>query len=319
NMDLPSRTYWQVEIRLEGDKAYFETHARWYTPAPLSQSYYSWMTAAAVASQDLEFFIPGSGYLEHDGSWKEWPIDERGRNLSMYRNNNFGGSKSYHIVGDYQNHFGGYYHEREFGYGHLADPGEMPGQKLWLWALSRAGGIWEDLLTDSDGQYIEFQTGRLFNQFSPGAVNPISQVAFEPHLLDSWSEKWFPIKEIGGLEAASKYGALNVERHGDSAYLGINALQGFEEELHILVNGREVAVPTLSMRPMEVWETTLACGDDDLLEIRLGEGLLNYSSKNKTLLKRNFERNSGTKRSEVAQLAHEATEALNFREYALAD
>src|SRR5690606_26521772 len=190
NMDLPSRTYWQVEIRLEGDKAYFETHARWYNPTPLSQSYYNWMTAAAVASQDLEFFIPGSGYLEHDGSWKEWPIDERGRNLSMYRNNNFGGSKSYHIVGDYQNHFGGYYHEREFGYGHLADPGEMPGQKLWLWALSRAGGIWEDLLTDSDGQYIEFQTGRLFNQFSPGAVNPISQVAFEPHLLDSWSEKW---------------------------------------------------------------------------------------------------------------------------------
>ena len=34
-----------------------------------------------------------------------------GRNLSKYNNNKFGPSKSYHIVGEYSDFFGGYYHK----------------------------------------------------------------------------------------------------------------------------------------------------------------------------------------------------------------
>ena len=68
----------------------------------------------------------------------------------------------------------------------------MPGQKLWLWALSRQGGIWEDLLTDTDGQYVEFQAGRLFVQYSPGAdVNPITQAGFDPGSSSRWTETRF--------------------------------------------------------------------------------------------------------------------------------
>ncbi|MEO7489309.1 MAG: DUF5107 domain-containing protein, partial [Ferruginibacter sp.] len=67
NMDLPSRTQWRVEIRLPKDKAYFETRALWNNPTPLSQSYYNWMTAAAVVTDDLEFFYPGNQALEHNG------------------------------------------------------------------------------------------------------------------------------------------------------------------------------------------------------------------------------------------------------------
>ena len=137
----------------------------------------------------------------------------------MYKNNNFGRSKSYHIVGEYNDFFGGYYHDRNFGFGQWSPYEEMPGQKLWLWDLSRGGGIWEDLLTDTDGQYIEFQAGRLFDQYFPGATNPISQVGFEPYVMDRWSEIWFPIKEIGGMEDASEYGVLNVEtKNGRNLY-----------------------------------------------------------------------------------------------------
>lgn len=319
NLDLPSRTYWQVEIKLEKDKAYFETNASWYNGTPLNQSYYNWMTGAAVASDDLEFFIPGNGFLEHDGTWRKWPLDEQGRNLAMYRNNDFGPAKSYHIVGDYQNYFGGYYHDRNVGFGHLSPYEQMPGQKLWLWALSRSGGIWEDLLTDTDGQYIEFQAGRLFNQYSPGVENPITQANFDPYVMDSWQEQWFPIKEIGGMEAASKYGVLNVERNGNSAYLGINALQAFNEPLHIFVNGKELPVENLKLEPMEVFEKTIPCKDSDVLEVRLGNNRLNYISKSKTLLKRNFEQTPDFKISKIEKLYHEASEAVKFREFALAE
>lgn len=319
NMDLPSGTYWQVEIKLDKDKAYFETNASWYNGTPLNQSYYNWMTGAAPATNDLEFFIPGNGYLEHNGTWRKWPMDEKGRNLAMYKNNNFGPSKSYHIVGDYKNYFGGYYHDRNVGFGHLSPYEEMPGQKLWLWALSRSGGIWEDLLTDSDGQYIEFQAGRLFNQYFPGAKNPVSQANFDPYVMDSWQELWFPIKEIGGMEAASEYGVLNVERDGDTATLGINALQSIKDQLQIFVNKKEVFRESLEMQPMQIFTKNFPCKDTDTLDIYVGSDKLEYTSVSKTLLKRDFVYQPEIKPSKVEGLYHEASEAMKYREYALAD
>ena len=79
-------------------------------------------------------------------------------------------NKSYHVVGHWKNFFGGYYHSKGYGFGHWSYHDKMPGQKLWLWALSDEGKIWESHLTDSDGQYIEFQAGRQLVQFSPNYI-----------------------------------------------------------------------------------------------------------------------------------------------------
>ena len=118
----------------------------------------------------------------------------------------------------------GYYHDDDYGFGHWSRYEEMPGQKLWLWALSREGGVWEELLTDTDGQYVEYQAGRLFVQYSPGDdVNPISQVGFDPGASDRWSETWFPLEGIGGLTDASRDGAMHVSRDGDALTVRINA------------------------------------------------------------------------------------------------
>lgn len=319
NDDLPSQTRWMVEIRLEPDKAYFETNVSWYNASPLTESYYNWMTAAAVATDDLEFFIPGNAYVEHNGDAHPWPIDDQGRNLAMYKNNAFGPAKSYHVVGEYNDFFGGYYHNRDFGYGQWAPYEEMPGQKLWLWALSRSGGIWEDLLTDTDGQYIEFQAGRLFDQYFPGAVNPISQVGFDPYVMDTWSEIWFPYKEIGGMEDASKHGVLNVEYQDGSTYIGLNALQSLHHELQVKVNGKPIFSQQLELKPMEVFSTTIAATPQDTLEIAvLGTELEFSSDPSSKQLKRPFYPDSDLSISEAEALYQSGMEALEYREYDLA-
>jgi len=112
------------------------------------------------------------------------------------------------VVGALHEFFGGYLTEAGYGFGHWAPHDAMPGQKLWLWSLARDGGIWEDLLTDTDGQYVEYQAGRLLVQYQPaGEVNPIAQVGFDPGATDRWSETWFPLEGTGGLTAASREGA----------------------------------------------------------------------------------------------------------------
>ncbi len=317
NLDLPSRTHWRVEVRLEPDKAYFETHVLWYNPTPLTQSYYNWMTGAAAAREDLEFFCPGDAYVEHNGKVRDWPYDEAGRHIAEYKENHFGPSKSYHVVGEYNNFFGGYFHEKEVGFGHLSDYQEMPGQKLWLWALSRSGGIWEDLLTDTDGQYIEFQAGRLLDQYSPGGDhNPITQVPFEPGRGDEWREYWFPVKETGGISAVSSEAVIHLRQMGDSVRLSGNALAAFSSASKLYVNGRLVAEEMLDLQPGEIWHQSLS-GKLENIQVEIPGADISYQADPASRsLKRPFQSYElGEAELTASQHFFAAQEAYEFRQY----
>jgi tetratricopeptide (TPR) repeat protein len=279
SMDLPSRTHWRVEIRLPADKAYFETRVLWYNPTPLEQPYYNWMTAAAFAQDDLEMAMPGNQYLHHSGEVEEWPVDEGGRYLPLYQNNTFEGHKSYHVVGELNDFFGGYYLEDDYGFGHWSRHEEMPGQKLWLWALSREGGVWEDLLTDTDGQYVEFQAGRLFVQYSPGAhLNPITEARFDPFSASRWSETWFPVEGIGGLTEASREGALHVDREGGTLSVGVNAFSALSDTLKIWSGNRLVHVEEVTFQALEPFHTEVSVEPGEEFRIQLPIMDLDYSS-----------------------------------------
>jgi tetratricopeptide (TPR) repeat protein len=318
-MDLPSRTEWRVEIRLPADKAVFETNVLWHNPTPLEQPYYNWMTAAAFARDDLEMSIPGNAYLEHPGARQSWPVDDRGRVLPVYRNNTFGSNKSFHVVGELKDTFGGYYRDAGYGFGHWARYEEMPGQKLWLWALSRSGGIWEDLLTDTDGQYVEYQAGRLFVQYSPGAdVNPIKQAGFDPLATDRWTETWFPLEGLGGLTEASRDGAIAVREDNGRLQIGVTAFGQASDTLRVWSGGTLVLEQPVSLAPLEPFTTRIdhVAGSPYRVELRaLG---IDYSpDPSSRTLSRPFETDPAAVPSipETDRLVFEARELIQGRRY----
>ena len=281
-MDLPSRTQWRVNIRLPKDKAFISTECFWFNPTPLHQPLYHWMTAAQDVGSDLRYFYPGTNYIGHGGDAHTWPIHENGRDVSFYKNNNFESSKSYHILGEYDEHFGGYWENQDFGYGHWALYDDKPGQKLWIWSLARDGGIWHDLLTDADNnrQYTEPQTGLLFNQeAAASSLTPFKHAYFEPLSVNRWKEIWYPIKEIGGLVDGSPYGSLNVQREGNNLLLGICALQELNENLVVTVGKNEVFSQRISLKPMEVYKESVFLPEiqGDVV-VTVGEKKLFYSS-----------------------------------------
>ncbi len=280
-MDLPSRTRWRVNIRLPKDKAYFETESTWYNPGPLHQSYYHWTNAAADIGEDLHFHYPGTFYIDHGGNAFSWPIDEKGRNISIYANNNFGSNKSYHVLGQYTEHFGGYWKHSDFGFGHWSFYDHKPGKKLWLWALSRQGAIWKDLLTDQGNkQYIEFQSGRLLNQAGmTSSQTPFKHAYFAPFVFDKWSETWFPVKGIGGMVNCSPYGSLNVTRTKKGLEIGICPLQHLEDDLVVTIAGEKVYSKHLVLKPMEVYLGTVPLPSrEGKIVVTVGENKLGYSS-----------------------------------------
>jgi len=250
--DLPSRTRWSVAIRLSKDKAYFETDGAWYNPTPFSQSYYYWSCAAIKAADDLKYIFPGRFQIGHDYSvpLRPWPIDERGRDLSWYRNNNFGGSKSYFTVGEYSDFYGAWYQNSDAGFGHWALYDDMPGHKVWIWDESRAGEIWVDLLTDKDGQYSEPQAGRLLNQSD--------HEFFKPNAADRWQEIWFPYKDIGPMAKSSPYGVMSVDASAGSFKVGIYALQALDEDLVVRTPKKELFRERLKLKPAEALNKILS-------------------------------------------------------------
>jgi len=279
-IDLPSRTVWRVEIRLPKDKAYFETHSFWYNPTDLPTSRYHWMNAAADAASDLRFIYPGTAYIDHGGNAFDYPVDRTGRDLSWYRNNTFGSHKSYHVLGTPTDFFGAYYTERDFGVMHWSRYEEKPGKKIWMWSQARDGEIWVDLLTDPDlgnGQYVEIQSGLLFNQAGASSMfTPFKHQFLGPHSQERFSEAWFPVLKTGGAVTANLTGTLNLVRHGSSRTLSFCPLRFIDEALVVTSGGEEIFKKKLRLRPLETYRTEFEAPEGATVRVTIGAGSLVY-------------------------------------------
>lgn len=281
NMDLPSRTHWRVAFTVPPDKAYIEARSLWYNPMPLNQSYYVWMNAANRLTKDLEFIFPGNMHIGHNYMVpsRTWPMTADGRNLAFYREHDDSDEGSFFIHGALQEFSGSYWKDSDFGYGHWAIHEEVPGQKFFRWPLSREGGIWENLLTDTDGPYFEPQTGRLLDQND--------HEFFPPYTTDQWRELYFPFKKIGPMVKATPYGALNARQAGNGVIVRFCALQKIDEQLVVRSGGKEIYTARVALGPMEVFEHTIpAQVPKGQLRVDVGDKLA-YSDDPKTdLLKR---------------------------------
>lgn len=271
-----SGTTWRVEIRLDSNKAYFSTRSWWYNGTPFEQELYHWINAGFKADGDLEFIFPGTHYIGHGGEYNSWPVDSVGRDISFYRNNNFGSYKSYHIFGRPSDFYGGFWHNDNMGFGRYSPYYEKLGKKVWILGLSQEGARWENLLGDNDGLNVELQSGRLFNQASGSSMfTPFKHVGFDPYTTGSWTDYWFPVKETRGMTNASLRGALNLRIEKGWLKLDWMSLENQNDTLTVFNSGAPLLKKQISLKPMEVFRDSLVfSGKISGISVRLGSDLL---------------------------------------------
>lgn len=259
-LDLLTRSYWNIEIRLPKDKAFFTTNVYWHNTTAIEEPYYSWMNLAVKASDSLRFIDPGTHYIGHEGSAHSWPYDSvHHKNLSIYGQNNFGGDKSYHILGIYSKYYGAYWPKEDFGMIHYAEREDKLGKKVFLWSLSDEGKIWEKLLTDNSGQYVEIQSGRLFSQnLLKSSFTPFKQIGFAPYQADSWKEYWYPFSETGGVTNADLNGVITVNQNGDSLSISISPISKISDSLKIYNNSSDIIFQQkIDLLPLQSYNRTI--------------------------------------------------------------
>ena len=257
-LDLLTQTQWRLEVNLPSDKAYFTTESTWYNTSLLEQPYYTWMNTGIKANGNLEFIYPGNHHLGHEGEYGEWPIDKRtGRNISFYDQNNFGGYKSYHVFGVYTDFFGGYWHDDDYGMARFARRDDKAGKKIWIWGLSQQGMIWEKLLTDRDGQYVEVQSGRLFNQsVEKSMYSPFKFREFAANETDKWTEYWFPVIQTKGFVKANEWGALNTKMENGWLKFYFCPIQSINEEFRVHKSSGDY-FKKLNLQPLQTFSDSI--------------------------------------------------------------
>jgi tetratricopeptide (TPR) repeat protein len=280
-LDLLTRSNWRLEIRLPRDKAYFITRSFWYNSTPIDQPYYHWLNGGYKAGGNLEFIYPGTRYIGHAGEYADWPVNSsNGKNISFYESNDFGGYKSYHVFGKLTNFSGGYWHDDEFGVVRYGSYDDKAGKKIWIWGLSGQGMIWEKLLTDTDGQYVEMQSGRLFNQNGfTATITPFKHRSFVPYCTDIWTEYFYPVLRTRGYVEANEYGALNIKDENGYLKIYFSPVQAINDRIEITEGSRNIYSRDLNLKPLNTFRDSVRFeGNSQNLTVTIGGNKLVYHS-----------------------------------------
>ena len=172
-------------------------------------------------------FVPDGSYPANDLSWYA--------NIPV--------PTSYMIVNSAQDFFGGYDHAARAGVVHIADHHIAPGKKQWTWGNHEFGYAWDRSLTDHDGPYIELMAGVYtdnqpdFSFLAPGETKTFSQF-------------WYPIREIGIPDIASLDAALRVTWANGEAQVHVLVTRALPEaKLRLAAEGHENVIWRGALHP----------------------------------------------------------------------
>ncbi|MGD8536896.1 MAG: DUF5107 domain-containing protein, partial [Candidatus Aminicenantes bacterium] len=269
------RMKWEVFITLFPGRSYFKTRIRLFNRTLTHNNGYFWVNAATHAWPDTRVVFPPANYTYAGGrrNPRPWPIYE-GKDVSWVKNTPYAHDYFCGAPGDFN---GAYNYEKDNGTAHYGSRFESPGKKFWTWGTAPSGAIWEDLLTDEDGQYIEIQAGRLPTQGDTWI--------FEPHLLEEWDEWWYPLKRMHGFVKANPDAAVNLEREEGTVFIALNSTRTFQDsEIRLFREKTLVFSEKLDISPEKFYRKKLPSRDNtgiyklEFLD-KNGKKIIDYSTE----------------------------------------
>ncbi len=315
-------------VCLHPDRALLEVKGRAHNRTDDVQTFLWWANVATKVHEDYQSFFPPDVHLVADHAKRAvstfpccdaryYGVDygRRGRegvpasekprkypqrpdvpvnDLSWYAN--IPVPTSYMAVGSRFDFSGGYDHRRRAGLMQVVDHHIAPGKKQWTWGNHEFGYAWDRNLTEPDesgthAPYIEIMVG-VYTDNQPDFS------FLEPGETKTWSQYWYPFREIGPARAANVEGALSVARRDGRLVVGVFTTRD-QTGARLELGGAGQGTQTLDCRAGVPVEATFADPGVELdqLELRL------VTAGGKTLV--SLERQASVCRSAPLQAARE--------------
>lgn len=184
---------------------------------------------------------------------------------------------SYMCVGSKEDFFGGYDHFKKAGVVHIANHHISPGKKQWTWGNHEFGYSWDRLLTDKDGPYIEIMAG-VYTDNQPDFS------FLQPGETKTWSQFWYPIRDIGTAQQANTDAALSLRVEGKKARIGVSVTSAFPKcMIELLKNGKVLKSWSKDLAPGKSFVQNVVLDgetDQEKLKVRVtsssGNELISY-------------------------------------------
>lgn len=274
NLEKSLRTQWTVRVTLHPGKAFLDEDIRIYNPAEAMNPYYFWNCTAFPQRPGTRFIYPMSLGTDHFGvKFFKWPVND-GKDLTWTKN--YEDAASIFAVNCAYDFFGAYDVDLDQGVIQVANHYEHSGKKAWTWGQGEYGRICQKNLTDSDGNYIEVQSGPLPTQSDYGNLSPETQI--------SWKEYWYPVHGLGdGFEFANKQVAFRTERKNGQMEIKMISTEKFRQATVKLYNGeKEIMAKQVDLSPEKAASISLAEAAGEHVTIVLksasGEEVARYES-----------------------------------------
>jgi len=237
------------------DVDYVADHARRSMSAyPLCEAHYYGVDYGERARSGVPENEAPARYVP-PASGSKAPVDYPPNDLSFYAN--IPVPTSYMCMGSEEDFFGGYDHCRRAGVVHVANHHIAPGKKQWTWGNHEFGYAWDRSLTDPDkngecAPYIEIMAG----------VYTDNQPDFSfllPGETKTWSQCWYPIREIGPVHHANIEASLSLRVERGSIRVGVAVSRSFPRAtLLVKCGGKTLKKITRDLGPDRPLVETLA-------------------------------------------------------------
>jgi tetratricopeptide (TPR) repeat protein len=276
-----------VGICLRPGSSVIEAKVRLYNRTPLVQTFLWWANVAVRVHEDYQSFFPPDVRFVADHAKRavsHFPIARnyyygvdytKGVDLTWYKN--IPVPTSYMVTASDYDFFGGYDHAKRAGFVHVADRFISPGKKQWTWGNAEFGYAWDRELTDSDGPYIELMAG----------VYTDNQPDFSfltPYETKTFSQFWYPIREIGPAKNANRLLAVNLERKENVWRVGICASNAIHDATVLIESGKKQLLKrTINLEPEHAFLEAVPVGaSNDALRLtvfdKAGVELIRYTA-----------------------------------------
>lgn len=279
--ELRRRLKWTIGLSLMSDRAVLRAQNIFMNRGPWIESMIYWANVSVHCGDDYQILFPPSmhlGFDHHKNYWTHYPIGPRKEELellpsqrSKYANDIDGEMdlswwrnftiESRSIFGmDPDNAWmAGYDHGKECGTVHVSNRHITVGKKFFLWGNFPEAHVWDKVLTDSDGPYLELMVG-CWSDNQPD----YSWIA--PYETRKVEQFWFPVKGIGGVKNVTIDGAINVERMKDGHLLvGFHSTRELENCTVRLYRDRKCIFEErgIAIGPDAPWRKELSVSPED--------------------------------------------------------
>jgi tetratricopeptide (TPR) repeat protein len=247
-----NRMRWVVGMTLYPGRSVIEAKVLLVNPTPLRHSYYLWATTATNTNENYQVIYPTRLMTDH-GKYEyfHFPVHD-GVDISWWKNVPNASSFFAVELGEF---FGGYDNGKQAGTIITGNKYIAIGKKFWTWGTSPFGRMWDWILSDGEGPYIEPQAGAYSD-------NQPDNHWLEPGEVKSFSFFFYPIHDIGGYKQANIHGALNLDFVKNTIKIGVYSTAVVKTGIvRLSQKGRTIFEKTLNIDPANPFVHSLEIND----------------------------------------------------------